>query len=149
MTRRTILAITLITVGSLGLFAASGRGQADQTVPQTRPEFKPVMPVHDLMIEQERHFNLIVELIRNEAAAERFDKMRHEALALGEMANINGYQDKAHKHPQYRSLAADLKRQCIELAELAAAKRIDEAKKLAVRVNDTCNACHKKFDSSP
>ncbi|MEE9294893.1 MAG: hypothetical protein V3W34_08040 [Phycisphaerae bacterium] len=149
MTRRTILAITLITVGSVGLFAAGGRGRAEQTVPETRPEFKPVMPVHDLMIEQERHFNRILELIRDEAVTDRFDKMRHEALALGEMANINGYQDRAHKQPEYRSFAADLERQCIELAELAVAKKIDEAKKLAVRVNGTCNACHKKFDSSP
>lgn len=120
--------------------AANGRGSRTKT-----PRFKPVMSVHQLMIEQDHHFDAILDLFRDQDVPEFKGKLRHEALALAEMANINGYQKRATKHADYREWAAQLKAQAIEVATLAKAKKFDEAKQLARSINKTCKRCHHKY----
>ncbi len=142
MTRRILTMTVLLTVLTASLVATAQSGRVADNATVGIPSFQPIMPIHNLMIEQERHFSAYLDLLRNQDDKERFRKMRHEALALAEMANINGYQEKARQNPDYWQFAEDLKKQAIELADLAAKERIDEAKKVAIQINNTCKACH-------
>ncbi len=104
-----------------------------------------MMPLESLMLQQDRHFGRILDLIRSDDVKDRFRKMRHEALALAEMANINGYHERSRSHADYRQWAAQLKEQAVRLGDLAAAQNIAEAKQLTKQVNNTCKACHDKY----
>jgi len=124
------------------LLASHGVGQTPSAPPAP---FKPVMPLLALMGEQDAHFDNIRELIRNVDAPERFEKLRHEALALAEMANINGYHRGSQQHEDYRSWASDLKQQAIEMAGQAEKKDVDAIKASAKKVIHTCKACHEQY----
>ncbi|NOS99637.1 MAG: cytochrome c [Phycisphaerales bacterium] len=107
--------------------------------------FAPVMPLHSLMIEQDLHFENIRHWIRTSDDPERFVKLRHEALALAEMGNINGFHAKAADHADYRQWAAELKTLGMALAGHAEKQDLDAAKESAKTINATCKACHEKY----
>src|SRR3970282_2140476 len=83
--------------------AVSVRGvaQPEEALPAP-PPFQPVMTLHGLMEEQNRHFESIAELRGAEEAKDRFNRMNHEAMALAEMANINGFHERSMKFADYR-----------------------------------------------
>ena len=103
------------------------------------------MSLHSLMDEQDRHFDNMLDLLRDANAKKRFARLDHEARALAEMANINGYHKGAREHDDYRNWAAQLKQQAIQFADLAKKKDIAAARKLAGKMNKTCKACHDKY----
>jgi hypothetical protein len=81
-----------------------------------RKVFEPVMPLSSLMAEQDRHFEVIVGLLRNANDPERAEKLRHASLALSEMSNINGFHKGATEHDDYRAWAGQLKDQAKQMA---------------------------------
>lgn len=132
--------LALATIGFCGIVA-------DGETPASRPPaFKPVMPLESLMEEQARHFDNVIDLLRDADVPEWENKLRHEALALAEMANVNGYQPKAFEHDDYRDWAGQLKKQAIELAALANKDKVADAKALVKKINKTCKTCHNKYE---
>lgn len=128
--------VALVVVAERGVVRAQDAASAG---------FAPVMPLHSLMIEQDLHFENIRHWIRTADDPERFVKLRHEALALAEMGNINGYHAKANDHADYRQWAAELKTLGVALAGHAEKKDLEAAKESAKAINATCKACHEKY----
>ena len=143
MIHRVILAGVLVAAG--GAWLAVADDGAPGKSGGVLPAFEPVMSTHSLMEEQSRHFDNMLDLIRDAKARKRFERLEHEARALAEMANINGYHQRSHEHDDYREWAAQLKAQAIQFADLAKKQNVDDAKKLAGQMNKTCKACHDKY----
>ncbi len=141
MRRKVLAALALGSVCVVCLVAGAG-GDGGQG---GTPAFKPVMPVESLMEEQDRHFEAMVDLLRDPSAEDWDHRVRHAALALAEMANVNGYQDLAQREPRYRELAGQLKAQSLRFAELTGGRKVQEARSLAKQINSTCKACHDRF----
>ncbi len=137
------MAALLAATACLSVIVQSGTAQTDS--PTKSDGFKPVMPLLSLMAEQDRHFDNILDLVRDAEAADRFEKMRHEAYALAEMGNINGYHSGAVRHQDYRQWAGDLKDLALTLAGNAERKQADAFAGLAKKLNSTCKACHNKY----
>lgn len=145
MTRRNLLTTAVLSSAALCLSLIARNGSA-QTAESAQPgPFKPVMPLLSLMVEQDRHFDRIIELVRNTDEEERFEKMRHEAYALAEMGNINGYHRGAQRHEDYRQWAGQLRDLALQLAGDAERKSADGFADKAKQINATCKACHDKY----
>ncbi len=143
---RVILAGVVVTVCG-AWFAVADDGVAKKGDAGQLPAFEPVMSTHSLMEEQGRHFENMLDLLRDKDAKNRFKRLNHEARALAEMANINGYHKGSREHDDYRGWAAQLKAEAIQFADLAKAHNVDDAKKLARQMSKTCKACHDKYAS--
>ena len=99
--------------------------------------FRPVAPRIDLMEWHDKSFNAMRLAIakKKPAAAEH-------AWLLAELANVNGHHsDKA----DYRKWASEVSGAAAEIAKAAKGKNFDRAKELAKKMNDTCTACHDKY----
>lgn len=142
--RRSLFAFSVIAVAAAVISFWAGNGQA-QPGGQAGSGFQPVMPLESLMEEQDRHFEGIVELLKKPDQKDWKAKIQHEALALGEMANINGYHKGAVEHADYKDWAAQLKDQCVKLAAAGRDSKVDDAKNLTKLINGTCQACHDKY----
>ncbi len=141
--RRTLLVGVLVL--ACGVWFAVADEDPTKDSGNRWPAFKPVMNIHSLMKEQDRHFENMLELLRDTSAEKRFKRLTHEAKALAEMANINGYHKGSRKHDDYRAWAAQLKAQANQFAELAKSHNADDAMKLARQMNKTCKSCHDKY----
>lgn len=139
----SLFVVAILAVASVLLIARSGRAQAPAA--KAPVGFTPVMSLHSLMIEQDRHFESVVDLIRSGNGKERFVDMEHEAMALAEMGNINGYHKGSSEHDDYRGWAGQLKNLSIELALHAKSKNADAARETAKQISATCKACHNKY----
>lgn len=144
MNKSMLASITLLIAIFILLPEITHRAHGQNQNARDSQKFEPVMPVFSLMIEQERHFEKITSLIRDDSAKERFENLRHEALALAEMANINAYHKLAARHDDYRNWTIDLKNSAVKLADFAKTKDLDQAKLIVGKINQTCNACHDK-----
>ncbi len=141
MIGKTVVALAILAIGAVGMGMAGddasvGRNASDK--------FEPVMPVYALMVEQDRHFEKIRNLIRKDQE-ERFAKLRHAGLALAEMANVNTFHENATEHADYRQWTLDMKADALKLAGFAKESKLDDVKRMAKKINTTCNACHDKY----
>ncbi len=145
MLKRSVFMMVCATI-AVTFYLAAGESSA-QSRSRGGAAFKPVMSLHGLMIEQDRHFENILSILRDASGKDREKRLNHEAMALAEMANINGFHEEAVKYQDYREWAAQLQSQAAELGELGLAGKFKEAKKAARAMNATCTACHDKHDS--
>lgn len=99
--------------------------------------FRPVAPRIDLMEWHDKSFNAMRLAIakKKPAAAEH-------AWLLAELANVNGHHS---DEADYRKWAGEVRAAAAEIAKAAKGKNFDRAKELAKMVNDTCTACHDKY----
>lgn len=141
MIGKTTIAFATIALAAIGvgLFAEN-----DSAGPMGPPTFKPVMPIYALMVEQDKHFEQIRNLIRKDQE-DRFGKLRHAGFALAEMANINTFHDQASEHADYRQWTLDMKADALKLADFAKQEKLDDIKSLAKKINTACNDCHDKY----
>lgn len=140
MWRRTMLAIGILG-GCVGLIVLTAHGQAPPAAGSDEL-FKPVAPISSLMYAQDMHFERINSLLVNETEKDRAIKLRHEAMTLAELANVN----RLHKDKNdYRHWADEVRKFAAELATFAADDDFDKAKERCKQINTTCNACHKKY----
>ena len=137
MIRKNLFTTAALVGAALCLSIIVGNGTA-QTDDSAEPDgFKPAMPLLSLMAEQDRHFDNILDLVRNAEDADRFEKMRHEAYALSEMGNINGYHRGAVRHQDYRRWAKQLKDLASQLAGEAERKEAGAFADMAKQINAT------------
>ncbi len=76
------------------------------------------------------------------AIAKKKPAAAEHAWLLAELANVNGHHsDKA----DYRKWAGEVRDASAGIAKAAKEKKFDRAKALAKTMNDTCTACHDKY----
>jgi cytochrome c556 len=120
--------------------AASGEGSE----PKVGVAYAPVLPVHNLMEEQDRVFTNLRGFLRADDDAERFGKIRHEALVLAELANINAHHEKSGE-ADYLAFTHELKRQAMGLADMAPKGDLGAIKDSLKEINSTCTKCHDQY----
>lgn len=145
MIRKNLFMTAALVAATLCLSVIVRNGAAQTGDSSTSDVFKPVMPLLSLMAEQDRHFDNILDLVRDAEAADRFEKMRHEAYALAEMGNINAYHRGALRHQDYRRWATQLREYASQLAGDAERKEAGAFADIAKQINATCKACHDKY----
>lgn len=145
MIRKNLFTTAALVAAALCLTVIVRLGTAQTDEASEAKGFKPVMPLLSLMAEQDRHFDNILDLVRNAEEADRFEKMRHEAYALAEMGNINAYHRGAERHQDYRRWAEQLKNLASQLAGEAERKQAGAFADMAKQINATCKACHEEY----
>ncbi len=140
MLGKSAMAFAVLAVGAIGI----GMAGDEKSAVESTPSFEPVMPLYALMIEQDRHFEQIRNLIRKDRE-DRFGRLKQAGMAMAELANVNGYHDEAIKHADFRQWTLDIKSDGMKIAELAREEKLDEIKQVAKRINNTCSACHDKY----
>ena len=106
----------------------------------TRPTaaaYRPVAPKIDLMEWHDRAFNsmrLAIAKSKPEAA--------EHAWLLAELANVN---TRHSEEADYRKWAGEVRDAAAGIAKASKEKKFDRAKALAKTMNDTCTACHDKY----
>jgi soluble cytochrome b562 len=145
MRKNALLSVCSVTTLAACWFLSSQVSPVSTGAAAPAAGFTPVMPTLGLMIEQDRHFDRIRELIRFGEEKDRFEQMAHSAMALAEMANINSYHKGANKNEDYRAWTLELKSLSVQLADHARAKKLDKIKATAKLINSTCKACHDKY----
>jgi hypothetical protein len=142
MLRRTTLTVALVASCLWCLLLVARADSAEDAKASASSAYKPVAPVISLMHAQGHHFGRITDLIGDEKAEDRFEHLRHEALILAELCNINAYRA---KETDYRDWAAQARDGLVRFAEAASDHDVGEAKTLAREVQSHCRSCHDKY----
>ncbi len=142
MWRGAMLAVGVVGA-CVGLMVVSGQASPPPATPtESERAFKPVAPISSLMYAQDMHFERIHSLLVDEHETDRAIKIRHEAMTLAELANVN----RLHKDKNdYRHWADEVKAFAMELGTAAANGDFVTAKNLYKQINTSCTACHKKY----
>jgi len=130
--------VIVMGIGALTLLAQVQAPPAANAKP-----FVPAATVDSLMNGQQDYFKAIQDLL--EKGGKNTKQIRISAELLAELANVNHYHN---DKKDYRDWAKELQDTSLALAREADKRKsasLDEMKKLLVRIDDVCTACHNVY----
>jgi hypothetical protein len=143
MYRRVALSLGVIGACAWCLVLVNQADSAEQPSSQAPQQYEIVAPVASMMYAQAYHFDQIKELAINEGAENRFPNLRHEAMILAELCNINGYRA---TEEDYRGWARSAKENCLKVAEAAAKQDVSNIREFIKNIQNACRDCHDKYE---
>jgi hypothetical protein len=120
----------------------------------TRPEFKPVVPLHVLMeatvtpasyaiFDAAVYTNGVLESAPK--TDEEWEHVEHSALTLAESANLLLLPGRAMAGPEWTRWTHALSDAALAAAKAAEEKNVDAIMDAGGRVYDTCQGCHARY----
>jgi hypothetical protein len=133
-TKALLCLIGLSAILTVGLMADA----EPKAEPAKRPEFKPVLDLHDQMECQGGLFKQIKENMLDK----KWRPASEAAWLLAELGNVNQYQ---HEDAAYGKIAKAMSDECVTLAKALKKKDETAAKESLKLVGQHCGTCHDQY----